>query len=496
MRIKCYILFFIVISFLRVQGQTVEINYQKSEEDFPNPERGFYVPIHGGGGELKLSDLNELRGTYKSKSPRAKYSSWTNLIYRDYRLTEFREKGLSDEFLRNIRNDFSAIREAGLKVILRFTYINSSKKGDCPDKSICPPYGDAEKKIVLQHIKQLKPVLMENADVISVLQEGFIGIWGENYYTDYFGDPSANGKGYLSVENWNDRNEVLKALLDAMPKDRMVQVRTPQIKQRYVYGPQANVLSPSLKESEAFNHSEIARIGFHNDCFLASKTDYGTFSDYGDDKGKKIEANEVLREYFIKDSKYLAIGGETCDNNFSPQNDCEPMGYAIKEMSSMHYSYLNSGYNNQVNNDWQDQGCMDEIKKRLGYRFVLNKGVFPSNPQIGNDFKFELHLENVGFASPYNYRPVHLVFRNTATKKKYTYPLQTNIQKWYSGAISVSEVIKLNKSMESGEYELLLEIPDAYNSLAGRPQYSIRLANENLWEEKTGLNKLNKLIKL
>ena len=45
-----------------------------------------------------------------------------------------------------------------------------------------------------------------------------------------------------------------------------------------------------------------------------------------------------------------------------------------------------------------------------------------------------------------------------------------------------------------GSYELLLEIADAFESLQGRPEYSIRLANANVWEASTGFNDLNHTI--
>ena len=45
--------------------------------------------------------------------------------------------------------------------------------------------------------------------------------------------------------------------------------------------------------------------------------------------------------------------------------------------------------------------------------------------------------------------------------------------------------------MAAGRYDLLLDLPDPYPSIAQRPEYSIRLANEDCWEEKTGYNKLN-----
>src|SRR5690606_17462643 len=136
-----------------------------------------------------------------------------------------------------------------------------------------PPYGDAPVHIVLQHVQQLKPLLHKNADVIAVLQEGFIGIWGENYFTDYFGDASDNGAGVILDSNWQHRNRLLQALLDALPATRTVQVRTPQIKQRFVYGPRASINAAPLTEKEFLHGGYASRVGFHNDCFLASPDD-------------------------------------------------------------------------------------------------------------------------------------------------------------------------------------------------------------------------------
>lgn len=116
--------------------------------------------------------------------------------------------------------------------------------------------------------------MQANTDVIACVQFGFIGTWGEQYYSDYFGDPSSNGtQQRLSNANWEDRAEVLRALLDAVPQDRMVQVRYPQIKQRYIYGVTALINSAPLTANEAFNLSEKSRIGFHNDCFLSSSNE-------------------------------------------------------------------------------------------------------------------------------------------------------------------------------------------------------------------------------
>ena len=40
------------------------------------------------------------------------------------------------------------------------------------------PYGDASKNMVLQHINQLKPIFHQYEKVITSIEAGFIGAWG------------------------------------------------------------------------------------------------------------------------------------------------------------------------------------------------------------------------------------------------------------------------------------------------------------------------------
>ncbi|MCK8495014.1 DUF4832 domain-containing protein [Spirosoma sp. RP8] len=493
-RSKLFLLSVLLVLFQPSFAQTKRIIYKESLQDFPNPERGFYIPFGTSTEEFKPLDKDVLLSYRRQPQQpgKASYSFFCSLIYRAYRLERFKKSPIDADFLQKIQNDFNTARSAGIKLILRFSYTDKTHTGDCPDEyKICPPYGDASKPVVLAHIAQLKPLLTKNADVIAVLQMGFIGIWGENYFTDYFGDASMNQLGVIPDSSWHDRNEVLTALLNALPSDRMVQVRTPQIKQRFVKGPNAPVTTLAMSEKEAYSQSAIARVGFHNDCFLASADDYGTFYDYGNSSSKRGPANETLRRYFEQDSHYTAIGGETCDDAFSPQNDCAPVGRAEQEMAAMHYSYLNAAYNNTVNNDWQSDGCMAKIRRNLGYRFVLEEAVLPTKARRGQSITCQINVKNVGYASPYNPRPLQLILRHKGTGALTVLASQTDVRKWFSGPIRWQESFSLPAKLQSGQYELLLNLPDAYASLANRPEYSVRLANETVWEPATGYNRLN-----
>ena len=474
-----------------------KIIYKEDNADIVNPERGFYIP--SGTRASNFVPLNAaLLESYRNIPQhinKATYKVNVSLIYRGYVLDSFKDKPISQEFLNNLQKDFDAVREAGLKMIIRFAYTNTAKDGNCNSEyKICPPYGDAPAQIVFHHIRQLKPLLQKNADVIAVMQEGFIGIWGESYFTDYFGDASTNGIGKVTDSGWDLRNELLKRLLDALPKDRMIQVRTPQIKQKYIYGPSAIVNATPLKTEEAFTGEDKSRIGFHNDCFLSSPDDYGTYMDYGSSTQARKPANEVLRKYIEQDTRFTAVGGETCDDTFSPQNDCEPGGHAETEMRNMHYSFLNAAYNTDVDNDWDSGGCINSIKKKLGYRFVLDETRFPKKTRIGKSFKLFIQIDNLGYASPFNPRPLELVLRNQQTNEEKIILLKTDVRFLFSGPHEIKEEIQLSKNVAFGKYSIFLFSPDANVGLKKRPEYCLRLANLGTWESNTGYNNLHQTI--
>lgn len=468
--------------------------YKESVEDFANPERGFYTYSETMADNYTPLNVDELKKQRQlQQAAGGNYKIYSSLVFRYYVLKGFTNKPLSTDLLNKIKTDFDIARQAGVKLIPRFTYTIDTHAGDCPEEFICAPYGDAPKEIVLNHIQQLKPIFMDNADVIAVLQMGFIGIWGENYYTDHFGDPSSNGQGKLYDQDWLNRSEVLRALLDALPKDRMVQVRYPQLKQRFVYGVNALTDVEPLTSAEAFSGTDKARIGLHNDCFISGPDDVGTYVDYGNSNSDRAGATSALRSYAENDNRYVAVGGETCSDSYSPENNCEKAGIIQTELDRMHYSYLNSAYNNKVNDLWVDGGCMENIKKNLGYRLVLVNSILPKDPlQPGMQLPVKINLKNVGYASPFNPRTAKLVLKNG--DREFVYDLATNVQQWFTGKIIIDERILLDKNMPSGKYNAYLYLPDKYESIANRPEYAIRLANNEVWDAVTGYNDLKTTI--
>ena len=164
-------------------------------------------------------------------------------------------------------------------------------------------------------------------------------------------------------------------------------------------------------------------------------------------------------------------------------------------MEKYHWTYINNGYNKDVLLSWFPDGSMDEIKRRLGYRFVLDKAYATQAPKAGELYQITLSLRNVGFASLHNPRAVELVLVNKNNpEEKYVYP-QTNLDPrfWEAGdTITTTIYGRLDEAM-AGDYKVYLNMPDPYPTIHDNPLFSIRLANEDMWEETTGYNYLTDL---
>lgn len=102
----------------------------------------------------------------------------------------------------------------------------------------------------------------------------------------------------------------------------------------------------------------------------------------------------------------------------------------------------------------------------------------------------KINLKNKGFAAPINPRKVRLVLRETTTQSVWPIELPDNPRSWLPGTHTIEHGFCLPTDLPTGQYELLLHLADPYPSLTNRPEYAIRLANENLWEEATGFNRL------
>ncbi len=421
-----------------------KITYRASNSVIINPERGFY----------KYADFRSNANNVLTKETVQRYrKEGISLLYTVYYMYDFRNQRISDAYLQRIRTNMQALRDGGSKAILRFSYTSDENQ---------KPW-DAPWHITEQHIAQLKPIFQEYADVICLLQAGFVGVWGEWYYTDnYVFQPKK--------DQYEPRKKVLETLLEALPKERMVCVRYPQAK-LYAYNITPNQV---ITLQTAHDGSSISRIGFHNDCFLADKDDTGTFQNVAE-----------YRTYWKNETKFVPMGGETC--KVSSFSACQN---ALKDMRDYHWSYINQDYKEEVIKNWDRDNCLDEIKKNLGYRLVLSEGTFSKKAIIGKTFSIDLKLKNVGWAAPFNPRDVQIVFVGKETSR--TVKLKNDPRFWFPNEeITIKARFNLPENLPEGTYDIYLNLPDPKPTLANRSEFSIQLANEGLWDEQKGYNKLH-----
>ncbi|KAK2178231.1 hypothetical protein NP493_552g01032 [Ridgeia piscesae] len=433
-----------------------QLTYTESNEHLENPNRGFVLQNSGKAlsfSPLTVEDLNEYREEYG-----------LTVHWRQYVLDRFRKRGLTTSFMKKIRADMEVVRSAKFTIVLRFMYT------DAMPRNKKAPYGDATKDWMIDHIDQLTPIFTDYEDVIDVVQAGFIGVWGEWYYTTHFGDPAVYDP--LTLQQWKDRGEVLEALLNSIPNSISVQVRTPKFK-RMIFDTVATT------EEEMKKHGNKSRIGHHNDCFLASSTDFGTYDD------KSVEY-----PYMQADTKYTVMGGETCALSADAPKSRYKCPTATKELRELHFSYLNQDYHEDVINSWKKDGCFDDIHRHLGYRLVLKKAILPNRLYQGGKFCFYLQLMNMGYAAPIKQKTVNIMLRDKTSGDLYSVGLKYDLKTWVPGnAIIVHNAVYVPKDLPTGAYEMLLAIKDAVSPDSS--DYNILLANTNgVPERKKGLNNL------
>lgn len=426
-----------------------KISYKPTRELFPNPERGFLIhkAIYSNGNKSVTSDKTFEVERFLNRS----------LLYTIYYMPDFMDCDISQEFLDLIANNLQQFRKNGFKCVLRFAYKNSWTQLDHP--------WDPTEEIVHRHIDQLAPILREYSDIIFCLEAGFIGVYGEWYYTDNF-HYNPNQK-----EHYEARKRLLGKLLDVMPADRQIAIRYPEAKLNiFDIG-----IADSITVETAHNGSDISRVAHHNDCFLSSANDVGTYH------------STEEREYTYAETRYTIWGGESCD--VTPFGTCQK---TIPACENHHMTYQNNSYHQGVIARWRNEGCYEEIDRRMGYRLVLQEGYFSKDSMAGGEMRIVLKIYNEGFAAPMNPRDVEFVLV-AQDGKKTIYPVaDTDPRFWFDDMVSTIDTV-INLPDIAGDYDLYLNLPDPCPNLHDNPNYSIRLANKDMWNAEFGYNKLKSI---
>ena len=441
----------------------------------PGPSAPKASPINLAFTELADDILNPERGLYGQKSfcfdgstlPSLSISSSLTdpLVLTLFYLTGYKDKDLDSDVTDAIGTVFSNLRAAGKKAIVRFGYSSDHGEGDKP--------WDAGVTQMRKHIAQIKPILAANEDVIYVVQAGFIGTYGEWYYTgNGYGDTrddfyySVSGS---TLNHFENRAQIITDLLDAVPSSRQLALRTPFYKRYFFAETTSSGINDWTPIADWDMDDDNKRLAFHNDAFLSnSGTDMGTIKDATD------------RSMWNSQSAYLVMGGETAYEDGAPDPSYSAPAVALSRISDEHMSYLNKNPENKIMKSWIDAGDLEDIKKALGYRLVLNSADFTyASTTSGSTVNYSIKIENTGSACVIYPRPFKLVLLHAGS----CYQVKDlgvirNVAPG-AAATTLTGSFSLPVDLEGGD-RLAIWLPDNADGLRTNSAYSIRLANEEV----------------
>lgn len=422
---------------------TITQNYAENTVSIANPERGWLVQRF----THDIGNLTDLRASAEKVS----------LVLLKVDISAFKNSAhLSTEKLNEVRAALQKCREAGVKVIMRSAYAWT--------EVLAPDPADIQRMVA--HVNDMRPIYYDERDTIVAVEMGMFGPWGEMHSSSHSTVATAL---YYPVKT-DALRLVHQAYMNALPPERQVLIRRPYY-MREIFGHSA-----PLAAGDAYGTSAQARTGYHNDAYLNSADDGGTFA-HGWTRQQELE-------YIHATSKYTFFGGETFG---TPNGTYNNATNALYESRYQHMSYLNREYYPPIYDAW---GSVKEtFTQQLGYRFVMENAVY--NPQVppGGMLNLKLQLRNDGFANLHNPRKVELVLENGSQQLRAVTSI--NPRSWQSGAgsVQVSRQFHIPANLAQGQWQVFLALPDNQDRLRNDGRFSVQFANTNTWDTR-GFNKL------
>ncbi|MDH8702688.1 hypothetical protein M2138_002056 [Dysgonomonadaceae bacterium PH5-43] len=453
-----------------------------------NPDRGLHLesiyqiedteglirnPYGRGAGQGQVGDEKYPEGFMDTRNADFKSEGDSITLTQLYiYMTPFWEKDLSEAGLKNVEILFNGLREEKVKAILRFAY--SRDNGAVGDgHSGQNPTFDRIKG----HLAQLKPIIQANWDVISVVEVGLLGTWGE--WTPSF--------------STSENNTIAKTMFEIIPEGYGMVVRYLHIRN-------------NLKS--ALTTSQMNYIGFCNDYFTTGRKNCGS------------------SDWCMDSDDYKTVADISFDVNMRgevPYNEGPPWGFDIlmetddvlKVLKEHHYTSMDITQNFTDNiTHWKSVSVFPDLLKRnniffdesyfldedgetvvprslyqfirdhLGYRLnIINEPILSKKE---NKLFYDIKLTNTGFATVLNPKPVYLVLvdeNGTVAKEiELTNINPRNWQPWAKGAPSELLIHTISGEVEvglTGTFKVGIWIPDAQDTAKDNPAYCIKLATDN-----------------
>ncbi len=455
-----------------------------------NPGRGFRLETAVDVLEQKddpTGQLRELSQKYASDS--------VSLSQSYFYLTYLIGKELTEENFATMQLYFDELQRQGKKAVLRFAY----EKDFVRREPIGPTLDQA-----LAHLDQLKPFLEKNKDLILVVQAGVIGAWGEWH-------SSVHG-----LENSEEaKKAVLEKLLSVVPAEKNVQVRVPEFKnllkdkpelyRRISFHDDFIVIRPDRWDGDMHegtpNFNQIVEESPY--LVVDGELPWGFWSVGADpdspSAGWIIDGMQVARRLFLQHYTSLSIihnykeqhANRRFDENNPPEYSMVVWKKTpLREDSLRKYHMpVSDSYFRKQDGTEVERNAFDYIRDHLGYRIELQELRLPQTLRSKEENRLNLTLINRGFATVFGEHPVCFVLidgQGMVTELATTSANPVDWQPFQPGdslctplVHQVEASFRLPGSLEAGNYELGLWIPDASERLRYNPRYAIRCANGN-----------------
>jgi len=438
------------------------------------------------------------------------YSSGMNESNTDY--------DFDSAFFESFEGTLKSARANGVSVGIRFRYDDNGTTNPEPENF----------DRVMHHIEQIgeSGLLEEYSDVISFVETGFVGSWGEQW-----------GGKYTDLPH---KAQVLNSFLSIVPDPIPVLVRTPNTFRQWLLdycgiSTTAKDMSYSISDPEL--SSKASRVGLYNDGYMGSDSDLGTYSDRVGETawlsgapayGGEFSGSDEWRlkyttwqpEYALKEMYYtnlLRINGNiyktrTVTENYNTQAEAQERLDKIKKLYSdcglSDYNYggkitqengkyiaswkwigyddfkFDESLNKKLgvscdNSAFYGQTVWQFIRSHLGYRFVLRESRITESANPGDKLEMNFTVENTGFSEAPCDKETEILLSDG--KSVFTYTTDINASDWKSASLNpVKLSIPLPETLHGGNWNVYLRISNPNEDAKRDTDFCTKFANNNL----------------
>lgn len=470
-----------------IPGEVQSQSYsQDALTDFINPDRGWMHRLTRDAFSTVRNGDSLVPQGYSVIWAATGGTPWSGSSGNPFRLDNYRNTSTLPVSLRNgVAAYLSDARSAGIKLKIRFAY-NYSDGGTTglPGSNGI----DANNTITMGHIDQLAPILNDNRDVISSMDAGFIGRWGEWNYV--------SGTTWWEEPYTSRYRTIYQKLVDTLHPDIMIGFRYPRVDNGFRLffnggGGRADWSSYDTLENRFTDDNPITRSGLYMDCAWTNQSHGDTFNFDGGVQATDLEAANKI-------SRISAVSGETCslggvgNPTSDGQNVLNPSFFA--SLPQLGVDTLYRHFWTDMYNKWISSGHYAEISRRLGYRLHMTQARTMTQANRGALLPLEIDMTNTGVGKVFNRRALEVILRPQGGGSDVPITIHQDCRRLLplaGASTTVVADVPIPAGLSVGNYNLFLHMPDGHNGLRSDSRYDLRLANlGGLWSGSTGYHNL------